>query len=358
MILLAFLQGGCVTSSGRGEGTLSSVTSPFPVDHLKQPLLPPGSQRYRVAGDWLHVRTLGARHEGPAVVLLSGPTDSWASDSAWYALLQPLLARSVRTHAVDRAGQAFSSGDGRGGYAAFGRSLAQLLAALGEERVLVVAFASANLALHHHFARVLDAEPVIAALLVDPDSLHPELLDFYASQAEPFQADGLEAYVRGGHYDERARALHDADRDHVLGLLSETDAVVFQDRYFDRVLATRLEHPRILARMTETARYDEDVRGAAAVPWPATVPVWSFDTAFEQAAIEAASTPDERARYERWQSLSSAWMASLPGGCHLPTTSREHLALIAEARELAALIRQLRAGAPCPDLESASLGPD
>lgn len=346
---------GCAYSGFPGGASVSSV---LPHDHLLKPLLPPGSALYTVGGDDLHVRTLGGREPEPAVVLLSGPTASWHSDSAWFAMLQPLLAHDMRTHAVDRAGQAFSSGSGRGGYAKFGDQLEALLPELSSQPVVVVAFASADLALLRYFESHPDGGRISAVLLIDPDALHPELIEFYAEQAAPFQNPKLARYVRDGGYDERARELNESDQAHVLSILPAGSERQFEKRYFERVLATRLEHEKIIARFREIARYDQDVRGVATVPWPAAVPVWSFDTDFELDAVDAAATPEERARYERWRDLSSEWMAALPGGCHLRSDSREHLATVAEAPELVVLIDSLRSGAPCPlpDVTSDQLG--
>jgi hypothetical protein len=137
MLIVALL--GLSACSYRESSAGASVKTILPWKSVKKPLLPPGSQLIEVDGDLLHVRIMGGRHEGPTVVMLSGPTDSWHSDSAWFAALQPLLARTMRTYVVDRAGQGFSEGDGRGGYAAFGEQLGSLLPELASERVIVVA---------------------------------------------------------------------------------------------------------------------------------------------------------------------------------------------------------------------------
>ena len=345
LLILGLL--GLSACSYRESSSGASVKTILPWKSVKQPLLPAGSRLIDVDGDALHVRIMGGRHEGPTVVMLSGPTDSWHSDSAWFAALQPLLARTMRTYIVDRAGQGFSEGDGRGGYMAFGEQLGSLLPELAKEPVVVVAFASANLALHRYFASRPDGGHIAAALLIDPDALHPELIEFYASQAEPFKDGGLKGYVRSGKYDERARQLHDADQQHVLSLLDEESRFYFAERYFERVMETRLDHKKILSRFREIARYDEDVYGAASVVWPETVQVWSFDTAFELAAVASAEEEAERQRYQRWHDLSSEWMQSLPGGCRIASESREHLAVVDQAQTLVAVIARIAAGDEC-----------
>ncbi|MEZ5557629.1 MAG: alpha/beta hydrolase [Pseudomonadales bacterium] len=309
-------------------------------------VLPQGSALVPTQDGALHVRTLGAERPGPAVVLLSGPTESWHSDTAWFALLQALLADSVRTHAIDRAGQAFSDGPS-GSYASFGRALSSLLPSLEREPVFVIAFASANLALHGYFAGN-GPGAIAGALLVDPDALSPGLLDFYAEQAVPFQSEALPDFVLSGGYDARAAEHRANDRARVLRLADGPLSARLDASYLDAVLGTRSERQRILWRFQEIAHYGSDVRAAAAVPWPVSVPVWSFDTDFERAAIEAAAGPEERATLSAWRQGASDWMDGLPGSCRIVSTSTEHLAVIAQAPRLRDLILALRAGAPCP----------
>lgn len=310
------------------------------------PALPEGSRLVSVNGHRLHVRTLGAGRPGPALVLLSGPTGHWHSDSGWFALLQPVLAGRHRVHAIDRAGQGFSDVVPGASYESFGADLAVLLPALEHEPPVVLAFASGNLGLVHLLAR---GGRVRAALLVDPDALHPELLHFYGDQAEPFQdAAALEAYVNAGKYDARAERFRVEERAHLAGIVPPSLAGSMDWPFYDAIARQRTERARILARFAETARYDRDVRGAAAIPWPPAVPVWTYDTDFERADAEAETDAARARELARWRDLSTAWMDGLPGRCRIGSTSREHLAVVAEAERLAALVDALAAGAPCP----------
>ncbi|MFT3915082.1 MAG: alpha/beta fold hydrolase [Anaeromyxobacteraceae bacterium] len=312
------------------------------------PPLPAGSRLVPVRGASLHVRTLGADHPGPAVVLLSGPTGHWHADSGWFALLQPLLARSHRVHAIDRPGQAFSPPAADGSYRRLGDDLAALLPALEREPVVVVAFASANLALHRLLAAG-GARHVRAALLIDPDALHPDLVRFYADQAQPFADQAaLRAYVEAGKYDARAEGFRTEELREVRAMVPAEVAAAMDWPYYEAVARLRADRAHVLARFAETARYGEDVEAAAAVPWPAGVPVWSLDTDFEAADAARARDPAERAKLERWRALSTAFMAGLPGGCRIASTSQEHLAVVAEAPRVAALVEGLLGEAPCP----------
>lgn len=311
--------------------------------------LPAGSQLVDVNGHRLHVRSLGMTHGGPAVVLLSGPTDHWHSDTGWFALLQPLLAQHYRVHAIDRAGHGLGDIVSDGSYQRFADDLAVLLPQLEAEPVIVIAFASSNLSLHHYFARH-GQKGLRSVLLIDPDGLHPELLSFYSEQAKPFQQpEKLAEYVNAGKYDARAEGFYKAERDHLQALLPATLAPLMDWPFYEAIARERLNRTRILARFAEIARYDQDVVGAAAVAWPATLPVWSYDTDFELTAIDTATEPAEKQKLERWHRLSSEFMQGLPGHCRIGSASREHLATVAEADRLLRLVDRMAKGLGCPE---------
>ncbi len=313
--------------------------------------LPAGSRLLPVNGRQLHVRSLGpvkASAAAPHVVLLSGPTDHWHSDSAWFALLQPLLAERFTTHAIDRAGHGFSDIAGTLSYAQFADDLATLLPALSDKPVVVVAFASSNLALQRLLARPEQRSRIKAALLLDPDALAPELISFYADQAGRYKKMDpakIGPWLAAGNYDERAKGNSARDRDSVSKLMPPELAGKMDWAAFDAVSAKWREHDRILARWQEIANYDTDVTGAASLGWPAEVPVWTVDSDFEAAAVEAE--PDN-AQLKQWRELSSMWMAALPGGCHEVRPHREHLLTFVDAALIVTRVGQLAAGEPCP----------
>jgi hypothetical protein len=60
------------------------------------------SQSLQVDGHPLHVLQWGdwSRTDLPTLVLLSGPIDSWHSDSAWWASMGPKLAQDYKVIAV------------------------------------------------------------------------------------------------------------------------------------------------------------------------------------------------------------------------------------------------------------------
>ncbi len=327
--------------------------SPNTPQQSPPPALPNGSRLITVNDHALHVRSLGVdsnktKAVGPAIVLLSGPTDHWHSDSGWFALLQPLLAKQYRVHAIDRPGHGFSAIVAGGSYQSFADDLATLLPQLEQDPVIVIAFASSNLTLHHYAAK-FGRKGLHSVLLIDPDGLNPELVSFYAEQAKPFQQpDKLAEYVNAGKYDARAQSFYKEEREHLVTILPAALTAEMDWPFYDAIATQRLDRARILARFAETGRYDADVTGAAAQPWPAELPVWSYDTDFELTAVEAATEPAEKQKLERWRRLSSEFMQALPGHCRIGSASREHLATVAEADRLLRLIDRMAQGLGCP----------
>ncbi len=63
----------------------------------------------------------------PVLILLSGPNQNYHADSAWFALLQPLLAQHYQVHAIDRLGNGWSDDDEDLSYRRFADDLARLL---------------------------------------------------------------------------------------------------------------------------------------------------------------------------------------------------------------------------------------
>ncbi|NQD37521.1 alpha/beta fold hydrolase [Permianibacter sp. IMCC34836] len=354
LVLSLMVISACAGSSPAGLSTPTSAVTTTDTSTVTttttaaSPTLPNGSRLFEVNGHRLHVRTLGSHANQPAIVLLSGPTDHWHADSGWFALLQPLLARQFRVHAIDRAGHGFSDIVAGASYASFAEDLALLLPQLEEQPVVVIAFASANLAVMPLLAKTGNTR-VRAVLLIDPDALHPALIRFYADQSAPFKdAEQLSAYVSAGKYDARAHGFYDEERAHLAALLPEALQAEMDWPFYEAVAKQRLDRARILARFAETARYDADVSNAAALTWPAAVPVWSYDTDFELSAIESATDPAEKAKLADWRRLGTDWMQNLPGHCRQASASHEHLATVAEADRLLSLIAQLARSPDCP----------
>ena len=100
------------------------------------------------------------QHVDTAIVLIAGPNQNFHADSAWFALLQPLLAQHYRTYAIDRQSSAFSSDTAQPSYRKFAVDLARTLPQLQAKQFLLVSFASSSIT-----ARLLADDPAIAPRL-------------------------------------------------------------------------------------------------------------------------------------------------------------------------------------------------
>jgi polyhydroxybutyrate depolymerase len=144
--------------------------------------LPVGVRLLQLGDAQFQLRALGMEHQGPAVLLLSGPNQHWHSDSGWFALLQPLLAKKYRTYAIDRLGQGLSSEVDNPSYRRFATDLVAVLTELNESRVLLLSFASSSISsllmAHQHANSDLKIQ-IQALLLIDPDIPTPAAISVY-----------------------------------------------------------------------------------------------------------------------------------------------------------------------------------
>lgn len=306
--------------------------------------LPSGSRLMHCGERALHVHEQGKAQNDTGIILLSGPTDSWAADSAWFVTLQPLLAKSTVTRSIDRLNHGLSAVGGDGSYTRSADDLACLIKQFPEKQHIVIAFASSNLMLLHYLDRH-GSNKLKTAMLIDPDGLTPTVASFYAEQAKMFQDPAIPEFVRSGKYDQRAAAKVTADREHFLKLAGN---LPYQQALLDVILAGRSDRERIVAQMADIGRYDQDVLSAAKLRWPKNLPVWVVDTDFERLTIEQAKDDAERQKFENWRSENTKWMKNLPGVCYLPTKSTEHLIIVEQATMIAALGEKLLAGQSCP----------
>jgi pimeloyl-ACP methyl ester carboxylesterase len=308
--------------------------------------LPSGSQWLKVNDAVFYSRTLAPQKptkNAPAIVLLSGPSGRWHSDSAWFALLQPMLAQHFKTVAIDRAGYGFGNA-ATSSYEAFGKALPALLQQLNHDSVVLLGFASANLAIAHYVNSTDAGKRLKGVLLIDPDALGPKTVEFYATQAQDFQNPALADYVRSGKYDERAAKTHTSERAEVENLVPPSLKVLMDWPFYDAMAAARTERERIVQRFAEIARYDTDVRNAAQINWPKALPTIVWDTDFETADI--AREPDNKTLIA-WHEDSIQWFSAQFGACHLRSESRQHLATFAEAEKLLEQAKLLADGKTC-----------
>lgn len=278
------------------------------------------------------------------MLLLSGPTDNWNSDSAWFARLAPKLAKQYRVITVDRAGQQTSNPSASVGYKNFGDDLNVLIPKLKPQKLHIIAFATANLALHQYFAHS-PKTPIASITLIDPGVLLPFSINRYKSDPKPFK-DNLSEYIEyigAGKYAERAQQKNDIELKHLKSLAKgDTDT---DWNYLNKTFKARLSIANLQNLFREIARYGDDLDAATKVTLPKNIPLIVFDTDFEDAYIEKTDKQEDKAGLIRWKSEAQTYYKQLAAnsinGRYVHLKTREHLLPFSDPDKLVETINQL-----------------
>lgn len=243
----------------------------------------------------IHVATWGdvSNEALPWVVKISGPIDSWHSDSAWFAANGPLLATAFRVLAIDRAGQINELDNAPVGYQHFATDLQLILQKYAVKNATLVAFASSNISAQIFFNEHTDQQAITRALLIDPDVLTSFSIKRYASDAQPFKENLSQYldYIGQGKYTQRVTQKNAADMK-LLQTLSHHATTDWQ--YVKTIFDARLKVNNQLNLFREIARYETDLMAAANTQWPEHIPTVIVDTQFESKYIE--NTDDAKAK--------------------------------------------------------------
>ncbi|MDZ7871556.1 MAG: alpha/beta fold hydrolase [Rheinheimera sp.] len=324
--------------------------------------LPAGSRLYPLPDGALHVRLLqpdrlSNQHVDTAIVLIAGPNENFHADSAWFALLQPLLAQQYRTYAVDRQSSAFSSDTARPSYRKFATDLTRILPQLQADKFLLVSFASSSIT-----ARLLADDPAMATrlaglVLIDPDVPTPAAQALYNGYPADWYRSNLDALLpklASGVWNERTAQKLSVELAHLRQIVPVQLQPQTDWDYVQQVFATRQRISRQQARAIEIAGYQSDLALYNQSPWlQSRVPVSVVDGDFEAPLIAAAT--DEKARLQRWRQDGLEWgktLAGNSGGRYLVLADTEHLLMFSAGPTVAGLIDQLMAAAA--DIKTAS----
>lgn len=299
-----------------------------------------------VDGHPIHTITWGDFNDKdkPAVILLSGPIDSWHSDSAWWAGMGKSLARSFRVLAIDRAGIATNNPNAPLGYLHLGEDLAELITQYQLDDVTVVAFSSSNMSVMNYFNLYPKQNKVKRVIMIDPDVLTEFSVNRYSDDAKPFK-DNLEKYldyIGQGKYTPRVIQKNQSDLDTLRALNTNSNEIDWD--MVDKMAKARLDLENQKNLFKEIARYGEELTHAKTLKWPKSVPLIVIDTQFEEAYIEHTQDEEAKDGLLAWSKDGAGYYQDLASqseqGQYLLVETKAHLYQFAEPEKLLQMIRE------------------
>lgn len=339
---------------------LLSVTSLCVMAKADKPAIPLQSHLTSVNGHQLHYHQKGQAEQKPLLILLSGPTDNWHSDSAWWILAQNYLsnrslADSYQSIAIDRAGQAWSEQIGAPSYRQFASDLEAFLLSeevIGSERELVfVAFASSNLSLQLLLNNPKLRTRTRGVVLIDPDVLTPHSIQHYTSETEGYKEgwQGLKDYIKAGKYEQRIEQKLKAEREHLMTLIPKELEDFMDWDYYDAVEAIRNTRDYQIHKFLEASVYIEDLEAAVKHPLDSELPLVVLDTDFESAYLATIEDEAVKASIAKWREEGIEWYFELAKasdcGAYWPVDTKEHLLMMTQPELIEQAIEKVLA---CP----------
>lgn len=263
-----------------------------------------------------------------SAVLLSGPTDNWNSDSAWFARLAPKLAKTRRIITIDRPGQVLDTENAEVGYQPFAKYFDAITRHYQLKKFDIIAFASANLTLNQYFKNH-GSDRVDSVIMIDPDVLLPYSMARYKKDALPFKQNlkAYREYIEAGKYSDRAKQKNDNEMEHLKTLAQNDSDTDWQ--YVDELFKKRLSVQNLTNLFTEIAKYDSDIEAAYQAGFPKSIPLTIIDTDFEQNYIDQNEDKKQKQALNAWREDAKSYYqqltkASIKGNYLTPTT-QEHL---------------------------------
>ncbi|SEH67122.1 Poly(3-hydroxybutyrate) depolymerase [Rheinheimera pacifica] len=332
------VQGGGHTWQFAGFDTSRQILNFFA--EVEQPELPEHSQLVSTEQGQFHVRAMGMDNPGPAVVLLAGPNYNYHSDSAWFAALQPLLAKQYRVYSIDRLGNAYSSNTEELSYRRFADDLAAVLQQLQEIQLALVAFSSSSISARWFYQQHQQQFDIKAMVYIDPDIPLPHSLSLYQGYPADWYLANLPAllpHLAGGNWTGRTKDKLDVEYQEVQQLVAQHN-VQLDWSYFEQIMQLRLLIPQQQARAREIAAYIADLDGYAQLPMVSAIPVSVIDSDFEQQQIDLAQDePELAAALRLWQQEGSAWSAEqalISNGQYIALSNSDHLVPVQKPEQI------------------------
>lgn len=277
------------------------------------------------------VRIMGEENTGPAVVLLSGFNKNFHNDSAWFALLHPLLAKNYRVYAIDGAGLGFSPYNPQGSYQLLADNVFHVMTAFNEKDISLVSFASSNISAQI-FQEKYANDPNINInhmIWIDPDILLPHSIAFYKGYPvdwyEKYISD-LQPHIEDNYFTERSAQKVAKETEEIKAMIPSQLTPVMDWDYYHKMVQQRLTINGQKARAMNIAKYPNDLDAVANIKINLSIPITVIDSDFEQAQIDNAVENIDAMK--RWQQEGTVWskeIADKTGGQYLPLSQAQHL---------------------------------
>ncbi len=278
--------------------------------------IPEGSSTLKVGNQSLHVYKRG--QGDTAVLMLSGPIDTWYSDSAWFVRMQGALESDFTTYALDMPGFAGTESEKGPDYFDFARDVALVLERIPEQKVLLLSFASSNLTVYRLLQDFGTSPKLRGVVFIDPDVLTDYSISRYRSDAEPFftRQQDYKEYILSGKYTARAKAKNEQDMASLKRLAAQP-AVAGEATDWaqvEKVFSARESLEGQLSTFKMVANYYQNLGGALDLfqqtPIDERLALSIVNTDFENAYLQHAEAT-EQAGLNRWREEGDVWMQSL-----------------------------------------------
>ena len=311
---LVAIEGGGHRWSFEGFDTSKEVLDFFESVSTKK--LDSNSSLYRVTDNNnakdIHVRSMGLEHTGPAVILLSGFNKNYHADSAWFSLLQPLIAKTHRVHVIERLGNGFSTFSDTPSYTAFAPLLDETLAMLDEQEIVMVSFASSNILAQawRDLPQSKASSTLKGMLWIDPDIFLPHSIAHYQDWPVSLYRqieDRLIPHLEAGGWTERSRGKLVLEREEHEQLIGDEYVNDMDWAYYDLISQQRLNIDKQITRAREVINYHDDLVIMQTADISSDTPISIIDTDFETADIENAETTEDAEKLTKWQQEGTQW---------------------------------------------------
>ena len=291
-----------------------------------------------------HVREMGKKTEKPTIVLLSGPNQHWHSDSGWFSLLQPLLAKEYHVISIDRAGNVWSSFSEQASYQLFARQLPDIFKKLSLNNVILVNFASSNL-ISAFLGEQLEQMGVVGQLWIDPDILLPHSISLYSGFPASWYKEHINKilpHIADNNWLAKTLKRNNDQIINIKALIPSKYDHLMNWQYFKAVQKQRLAIGNQQTVAIEIANYQADLEQAAKKDLTFNHPISIIDTDFELHDVK----PDDE-NYQNivaWQQEGSLWAQEISRktkGIYYPVEQGSHLLMFQKPELIKAALKQL-----------------